>query len=106
MPTDLIAFALIAAGIWAWWSAARSREVAVGLARSACRRCGVQLLDETVSLFKLRPKRDSAGRMGLERWYQFEFSTNGADRRRGVIGMQGVTLTTMHLDLDIDEVSH
>ena len=106
MPTDALVFLLIAAALWTWWSAARSRETAIRLARSACRRCQVQLLDETVSLQKLRLKRDSSGRTGIERWYQFEFSTNGADRRAGIVGVRGATLTDMHLDLDIEEVRH
>ena len=106
MPTEALAFILIAAALWAWWSAARSRESATTLARSACRRCQVQLLDETVSLQKLRLKRDSKGTMGIERWYHFEFSTNGTDRRAGVVGVRGATLTDMHLDLNIDEVRH
>jgi len=106
VPADALVFLLIAVALWAWWSAARSRETATALARSACRRCQVQLLDETVSLQKLRLKRDSTGRMGIERWYQFEFSTNGTDRRAGIVGVRGATLTDMHLDLDIDEVRH
>lgn len=106
LSRDLVLIAFIALGMWAWWSAARGRETAVAFARSACRRCQVQLLDETVSLCKIRLQRNTRGHMGLARWYSFEFSTNGHDRRAGVVGVLGAKLTDMHLDLDVEELRH
>ncbi len=42
--------------------------------------------------------------MNIARWYTFEFSTSGNNRRSGVVGLLGGKLTTMHLDLDVDEM--
>ena len=97
---------IMTAAIWLWWSGAQSRETAVKLARSACGRCGVQLLDETVTLTKLRLQRNSSGRMNLARWYRFEFSTSGDNRRDGLVGLLGSQLLSMHLDIDMEELPH
>lgn len=95
---------VIAAALWFWWSGAQSRENAIVLARGACKRCSVQLLDETVTLSKLRLQRDKNGHMNVARWYQFEFSTSGENRRDGVVGMLGSQLLSMHLDIDMEEL--
>lgn len=89
-----------------WWYSAASRETAILLARQACQRCGVQLLDETVSLTKLRPRRTDRGHMSIARWYTFEFSTSGLNRRAGNLSLLGGKLLDMHLDVDVDELSH
>ena len=102
---DLVFVTLIAAAAWFWWAATHSRELAVGYARAACRRCQVQLLDETVSLNKLRLRRNTKGHITFYRRYRFEFSTMGDDRRSGVVTMLGSKLADMHLDLDIEELS-
>jgi len=101
---ELVFFALLLGAVAFWWYSAQSRETATALSRSACKRCGVQLLDETVTLSKLRLQRNEKGHMNIARWYTFEFSTSGNNRRSGVVGLLGGKLTTMHLDLDVDEM--
>lgn len=100
---------LILAGLFAllyfWWANTQSRETAIKLARAACARCGVQLLDETVTLQKLRPRRTAKGHMGIARWYTFEFSASGNDRKRGIVGLLGTQLLQMHLEVDVEELS-
>ncbi len=96
----------IALALWFWWSSAQSREIAVKLARGACSRCSVQLLDETVTLRKMRLQRNESGHMNIARWYRFEFSTSGQDRRDGIVGMLGSKLLSMHLDIDMEELPH
>lgn len=101
---DIIVIMLIAGGAWFWWTSARSRETATALARRACRQCRVQLLDETVTLGKLRLQRNNKGAMQIARWYRFEFSTSGDNRRDGVVGILGKNLISMHLDIDSEEM--
>ncbi|MEM7255778.1 MAG: DUF3301 domain-containing protein [Pseudomonadota bacterium] len=103
---DIIILLLIAAAGWFWWSSAQSRETAVALARRACAQCQVQLLDETVTLTKLRLKRNDAGAMQIARWYRFEFSTSGDNRRDAVVGLLGKKLLSMHLDVNQEELQH
>jgi len=43
--------------------------------------------------------------MGIARWYTFEFSTNGSDRRPGVVSLLGNQLLDMHLQLDMEELA-
>lgn len=103
---EIMLFAMLLAALWFWWSSAQCRETAILLARKACRQCSVQLLDETVILSKLRLQRNQRGHINIARWYSFEFSTSGHNRRSGVIELLGQQLTNMHLDLDEQELSH
>ncbi|OED39166.1 hypothetical protein AB833_16655 [Chromatiales bacterium (ex Bugula neritina AB1)] len=101
---DLLLFAVLISAVAFWWTSSQIREHAVKLSRSACQRCHVQLLDETVTLSKMRLQRNEHGHINIARWYTFEFSTSGVDRRSGIVGLLGDKLTTMHLDLDIEEM--
>lgn len=103
---DILFILIIAASGCFWWTSAQSRESAVALARRACAQCQVQLLDETVTLSKIRLQRSTTGSMQIARWYRFEFSTSGNNRRDGVVGILGKKLLSMHLDIDQDELVH
>jgi len=103
---DIAFAAALLAGLAFWWDSARSRETAIALSRSACQRCQVQLLDETVSLNKVRLQRNPQGRINIARWYTFEFTSSGDNRRHGLISLLGGTLTNMHLELDVEEMHH
>ncbi len=79
----------LAAGLWFWERSMRARESAVRAARSACATQGVELLDHTVALARLRPVRCPGGRLCLERVYRFEFSRGGDDRHSGWVLSRG-----------------
>lgn len=81
-----------------WVDSLRARERAVAAGRAACRRYGVQLLDDTVAFAQLRLARDDDGRLRLRRTYAFEFSDTGNNRRRGAIVMLGGILTDLQLE--------
>ncbi len=103
---DILLIFLLLAALAFWWFSAQSRETAIHFARDACKRCGVQLLDETVSMSKMRLRRSDRGHMGIARWYTFEFSASGQDRRSGNVNLLGNQLLDMHLDVDVTELPH
>lgn len=42
--------------------------------------------------------------MSIARWYTFEFSSSGNDRRSGLVHLLGKDLQQMHLELDVEEL--
>jgi Protein of unknown function (DUF3301) len=66
---------------------------AVRVCRATCQDAGVQLLDQTVVLRKMRYRR-VAGRWRMVRSYAFDFSIDGQSRGHG------------HLDLCQEEITH
>jgi len=86
--------------VWYWYDSTVAKEAAVAAARRACERHRQQLLDETVALTRLRPRRDRSGRVRLLRHYRFEFSGDGELRRSGEIILLGQRVTGLNLALD------
>jgi hypothetical protein len=98
MPWELLALALVAAGIFLWVDSLRARESAVAAGRAACARYGVQLLDDTVAFTRLRVARDEHGRVRLRRTYVFEFTGSGNDRRQGAVVLLGARVEDMQME--------
>ncbi len=82
----LFVLALLAAF---WWSSFHARETARRAARRHCEAQGVQFLDDSVALTRLRVRREVTGRLALYREYRFEFSHDGEDRFAGQIRVIG-----------------
>lgn len=95
---ELVALAAVLGAAALWTDSLRAREHAVAAGREACRRYGVQLLDDTVAFAKLRFGRDADGRLRLRRTYTFEFSETGDNRRQGAIVMLGAQLEDLRLE--------
>lgn len=70
----------VVAAVWFWFDSIHAREIAIEAGRQIASRDGLQLLDETVAVARLRAARDDMGRMRLQRTYSFEVSDTGADR--------------------------
>ncbi len=107
MTATWISLLVIAAVVWAWMDALDAREHAIRAGRELCREAGVQWLDQTVSLKRLR----LGMRQGLPtfvRRYGFEVSLNGSDRHRGHLDLNGHRLEAWSLPLpaaDTDPVA-
>lgn len=84
---------------WAWYGGTKAKETAVRAARRACERHHQQLLDETVSLQRMRLRRDGSGRVRVLRSYGFEFSADGLARRPGELELLGQRLMAVNLQL-------
>lgn len=93
----LCACACLGLAGWFWQDSLRAREGAHSACRNACRRAGVQLLDDTVALDRLWLRR-AAGRLCLERRYTFEFTITGADRNSGLVVVLGGRVEVLALD--------
>lgn len=83
---------------WFWYSSVQAKEIAVLGSKMRCESRGLLLLDQTVSLSKIRLRRDRSGQMRVERKYQFEFSSNGDDRYLGEIILQANRITSSRID--------
>lgn len=98
MSWDAAALVVLVAVAFAWIDSLRARERAVDAGRDACRRYGVQLLDDTVVFGRIALARDEDGRVRLRREYGFEFSDTGDNRRHGTIVMLGGRLADLVLE--------
>lgn len=76
-----------AAAAWSWL--ARAREHADVAASRVCREIHVQRLDASVALMSCRPHL-GRGACYLELRYAFEFSSDGGDRRQGIVALQAM----------------
>lgn len=94
---ELTALVLLGLGAWFWMDTLSAREAALAAARRACEGEGLQLLDETVVVERLRADRNEAGRFALRREYGFEYSLDGADRHRGGLTLLGREVVLLDL---------
>lgn len=95
---DLFWLSLTAMVCYAWWNNLQRREFATRAVRQYCKREGVQLLDESIALEKIRLARDpDHGRVILVRQYQFYFTSTGDERYSGKVQMHGRRLQQIDL---------
>lgn len=81
---------IVAAAAAAYWSAGRAAaERAEALGRDACRRSGVQWLDDSVHQQRVRLCRLDSGWLGLERTFRFDYSDDGVERQAGRLVLRG-----------------
>jgi hypothetical protein len=98
--SQLLMILLAVAAIGAWWHLMQGRQRARAAAGSVCANNGVQLLDDTVSLSSVTWER-SGRRSHVILRYGFEFTTNGARRRRGSV--QITSRNAMNVTLELDD---
>ena len=82
---------------WAWYASLRAREYPNQVAVETCERAGVQLLDGTVAVLKVGLARGPGGNVVLRRTYVFDYSEDGASRRRGFVVLTGLELDSVGL---------
>lgn len=90
----------LAAIILLWYESLRVREAVTDMCRQVCEKCDLQLLDQTVSLTSITVRRAASGYPYIHRIYQFEVSTNGADRFAGYVAMSGKHVEAIQIDSD------
>lgn len=97
---EWVLWAALAGVVAFWWYGMRAREVATAVVRRACRRDGLQLLDETVALQRLRPARDPNGRFCWRRTYRFEFLAASERRHEGAVELVGYRPAGLSLEME------
>jgi len=80
-----------------YFSSIRVRELAIMAAQKHCQTLGVQLLDQSVSLKKVRLTKNTTGNLTIGRTYHFEFTSTGEERYHGNISMQSNRAVTINL---------
>lgn len=96
---ELLGLAMLGLAGWFWLDSIRARDAAVVAAKRACADEGLQLLDDTVAIRKLRLARNEDGQLVIARQYAFEFSDTGNDRRRGSVVLMGDRVVAVHAGL-------
>ncbi|MBI3775586.1 MAG: DUF3301 domain-containing protein [Gammaproteobacteria bacterium] len=96
--TGIILLVILAGIAWFWFDSLRARELALRTGARACAGINVQFLDQSVSVEQLRLGRDAGGQLVFRRLFSFDFSGNGADRRRGRIVILGRSVQSVTLE--------
>ncbi|MCW8807696.1 MAG: DUF3301 domain-containing protein [Rhodanobacter sp.] len=94
--SNLLLLLALAAVVGLWLKLSVAREHATREARRQCLQHGLQLLDETVGLRRIRLRRVN-GLQRVERCYGFEVSVAGDDRATGHLWMLADALTDVSL---------
>lgn len=84
--------------VWLWLASLKSRDIAIQTARGSCNHQGLQLLDATVSLQKIRPYYENSNDFGVKRTYIFDYSGDGVSRQTGCIVMQNTRVVSVILE--------
>ena len=85
----LLVIVLLLLIIWLWQSSMHAKEVALAACKTLCEQHHLQLLDDTISLKKIRLRRGDSGSVKFYRVYAFEYNTDGHTRRVGELGVLG-----------------
>ncbi|MFZ4498653.1 MAG: DUF3301 domain-containing protein [Burkholderiales bacterium] len=80
-----LAVLALVAGFLFWLDTLRARDLALAVARQQTARLGLQLLDDTVALQRVRIERTASGWLALARRFRFEFTETGDSRREGFV---------------------
>lgn len=95
---ELFTVITMLAGIAYWLDGMNAKDIARRGGHSACQREGVQFLDQSVVLIRLRLHRDGLGRLKIWRQYRFEFTSDSRTRYRGEIALLGKYVEGVHLE--------
>jgi len=82
---------------WFWHTSRTAHEKVLDISKAVCKELKVQRLDDGVALRRLRLRWTRNGPY-LVRVYQFEFSSDGADRHGGEIALVGLNLDWVRIE--------
>lgn len=95
---DFVVVLLLVSAVLYWLDSIRTKEIATEKASSACKKVMLEFLDQTVAIKKVRLRRDISGRLTFYREYQFEFSSTGEFRYKGIVQMTGHHLSGVKME--------
>ncbi len=102
MAQELLFILLVFTVVWLWLDSARAREIATELAKVLCQRKGVQFLDGTVALRRLRLCDMGSGKR-FARVFNFDYADDAGARYQGNIQTCGRDVTDVSLGIYIQE---
>ena len=88
---------------WFWYDSTKAHDLAASDSQFACQRRGLQFLDGSVFLKKLRIRRTTQG-LRLYRIYGFEFSKGGFHRYPGFCKILGQNIQKTTLDMPPESI--
>jgi hypothetical protein len=94
----LFILAIISLIVLLWHESMRFREFVTGICRNKCRDNDLQLLDQTITLSKISLSGALLSGFSIIREYRFEVSSNGTDRLKGYVQMQGRYLVSLQIE--------
>ncbi|MDH5368594.1 MAG: DUF3301 domain-containing protein [Gammaproteobacteria bacterium] len=95
---DIFILIILIALIYYWFDSIRAKEIATSHSRDACKKVLLEFLDETVVIKKVRLRRSSLGRLMFYREYQFEFTSTGEYRYKGMVKLLGKSLIGIEME--------
>ncbi len=101
---SIIFLIILGSCLWFWFDTLRCREATKVVAQRICKQLQLQLLDDTITIIKLRVKRNENGRLSWQRTYQFEFSDGGNNRQKGTIVTLGLKVEILEMPDYINRV--
>ena len=84
---DFLLVLLLLSLLGFWWDSLGARQAAREAGRRVCSQQGMQFLDDTVAINRLRLQRNSRGRLMFYRQYRFEYSLSGDERLLGRVDL-------------------
>ena len=96
--TDFTLFVVLISVFLYWLDSIRAKEIATVRSREACKKVSLEFLDETVAIKKVRLRRNSLGRLNFYREYQFEFTSTGEYRYKGIVKLLGKHLLDIEME--------
>lgn len=99
---NLLVVAVLGLVVVYWWEARGAKAWALHYARQRCQALGLQLLDQSVVLTRLRLQRSATGSLQWHRFYGFEFSPDGVNRYKGELELEGRRCARLDMDAYID----
>jgi len=91
----LLAVLLIA---WLWRLSMQAKEIATKAAQKASDQHGLQFLDETVVLSKLKIKKGRDNKLHFFRHYQFEYYDGEQVRKKSTVSLLGIDVVEIGLE--------
>ena len=90
--------AIVVSLISFWWQGDKIKSTALQYLYDYCRQQDLQLLDQTIVLKGVWPRRNDFGSLQLRRRYGFEFTSTGEERYQGMIELSGRRLQRIEVE--------
>jgi hypothetical protein len=97
---EVAGLVFLAAAVGWWVMSMQARETALKAGKRASMAAGVQFLDDTLELRRVRLLRNDLGQLAVLREYRFEFSDTGDNRRAGLVTVMGGRTRSVELETD------